>query len=394
MEKSFVSSTTQKWSSIDYSRALSNAICQNAQERLLSKVGDKFKFNGFWRNGDKQNVCAWIDKATWHDAKTGEGGGCKEFAKVAFGMDLKDFMDRYGHAGAYHTQPKNIVAKHSRDQKCEQSRFSVDYVNKTWTSLFKTSKRSQATKWLSQSRGIINPLDSIGSGYVDLTNDDLIHFNESHQAFVKERITKGQVIAVPLRSVNDDRVHNLFLRIFSPIDKSEKSRLLPHCGGWGNLNDGLKGFGFPHLINDFPHLILCEGMADYFAAEYLLDTCEKHLPIGAANADALVKWAQYLVDKQYRGTVHFVYQLDSNENGRVTSNEIGPQKALKAAQILLNAQIEAKPFNWVAFLSKTTTNFTNISDLADSLENELHKNECGHDHLKLMFQCCLNGKMP
>ena len=72
-----------------------NSITSHANDRALTQDGNELKFNGFWRNGDKQNVCAWLDRATWHDAKTGEGGGCKEFAKIAFGMNLSDFMERF-----------------------------------------------------------------------------------------------------------------------------------------------------------------------------------------------------------------------------------------------------------------------------------------------------------
>jgi len=79
----------------DYSNAMKNAIENNSNHRLLKTVDDKILFNGFWRNGDKQNICFWPSTATWHDAKTGEGGGCKDFAKIAFGLSLPEFMERF-----------------------------------------------------------------------------------------------------------------------------------------------------------------------------------------------------------------------------------------------------------------------------------------------------------
>ena len=84
-----------KWDITDLSQAMANAIFQEANKRFLRQTGDMVRFNGFWREGDKQNVCAWLNKATWHDAKTGEGGGCKEFARVAFNMSLPEFMQHY-----------------------------------------------------------------------------------------------------------------------------------------------------------------------------------------------------------------------------------------------------------------------------------------------------------
>lgn len=396
-----MNNTKEKWLAADYSLAIENAICQNANNRLLSKTGNKLKFNGFWRNGDKQNVCAWIDKATWHDAKTGEGGGCKEFAQIAFGLSLKDFMDRYGpqrhHSKMGETLDLSKVFANDVNYHIEEhqtSKVSPEYINSIWNQLQKreSTKTDNASQWLSETRGIPNPRSCIGSGYINLTKSDVTIFDKGHQDFIKQRIDKGQNIAVPLRDVFSDKVQNLFLRIFSDVDKSEKSRLLPNCGGWGNLKDGLRAFGYPHLIHDFPNLILCEGMADYFAAEYLLDCSEKHLPLGAANADALIKWAEWLGEKHYNGFVHVIYQLDSDDDGKLSTTEIGPSKALKAAQILLKASVKAKPFNWFEFLTHTTKNSNDINDLADSLENEYRRNECGFEHLQLMFQLCLQEK--
>ena len=356
-----MSSTSQKWDSTDYSKALSNAICQNADSRFLSRDREKIKFNGFWRNGDKQNVCAWIDKATWHDAKTGEGGGCKEFAKTAFGISLKEFMNRYGPT-QYHPEmgeTVNIAEAFAGTYSTHKKEISSEYVNIIWDRLQKHEplKTDYASKWLSETRGIPNPRSYIGSSYINLINDDAILFDKEHQEFIINRMDKGQIIAVPLRNAYGNNVENIFLRIFSTVDKTEKSRLLPNCGGWGDLKDGLRAFGYPHLINEFPNLVLCEGMADYFAAEYLLDRSEKHLPLGAANADALVKWAQWLAEINYRGCIHFIYQLDSDDEGKLSSTEIGPKKAITAAQTLFNAGIKAKPFDWFTYLKHTTRKF-------------------------------------
>jgi hypothetical protein len=63
------------------------------------------------------------------------------------------------------------------------------------------------------------------------------------------------------------------------------------------------------------------GMADYFAAECLLDCDEKILPIGASNAEGIVKWAQYLIETRYRGLALILHQLDKDDNGELSTKK-------------------------------------------------------------------------
>ena len=84
------------WQRQDFAEAMSNAAKSYSSPKLMRLENEKLHFNGFWRNGDKQNVCIWLNRASWHDAKTGEGGGCKEFVKTAFNMDLPEFMSVSG----------------------------------------------------------------------------------------------------------------------------------------------------------------------------------------------------------------------------------------------------------------------------------------------------------
>lgn len=87
----------------------------------------------------------------------------------------------------------------------------------------------------------------------------------------------------------------------SNISKDKKSRLLPSSGGFGEENDNLLAFGFPHLIKDFPILILCEVMADYFAVKCLLGQSSRYLSLGIPSASALPKWASFLLQIKYQG---------------------------------------------------------------------------------------------
>ena len=189
-----------------------------------------------------------------------------------------------------------------------------------------------------------------------------------------------------MRSTNSETVENLFFRAISFLDKQDKSRLLTGAGGFGNLSTGLRGFGYPHLANDFPIVALCEGMGDYFAAEYLLQANEKCLPIGASNADALLKWAHWFEHIHYKGTVIIIYQLDNNREGLPSTTEIGQKKAIEALKVLRNSGINSYPFRWTAYLTNTTTHPQEIKDLADSIQQEAIKRECGEGHLSEIFQ--------
>lgn len=277
-----------KWNVMDLSHAMANAIFQRANGRFLRQRDDIVRFNGFWRNGDKQNVCAWLDKATWHDAKTGDGGGCKEFAKVAFNMSLSEFMQQYGQKIAQENQ------KHFKTTLSANA-LAVGYVDSIWKQLCTRDqhRHDHVGQWLEQKRGLTQPRSFIGSGFTNLYDEDVNLFASEHHGLIRQRLSLGPNLVAPLRGVHSDTVLNLLFRAIAPIAKDQKSRLLTGAGGFGD-SENPRGFGFPHLIKDFPNLVLCEGMADYFAAELLLDANKEYLPIGAPHADGIVNWLRGL----------------------------------------------------------------------------------------------------
>lgn len=371
------------WTLDNFSKAMEIAVGQHCDARFLRASKEKILFNGFWRDGDKQNVCLWLDKATWHDAKTGEGGGCKEFAKIAFNMSLREFMERFGREEI--KVLRNLTQK-SPANSCEKP------VQEIWAYLnVKDSNRAdRAGEWLSENRGFPFPRRHIGSGFANLYEGDEHLFGDQHQQFLKYRLSLGPQIIVPIRSTNSENVKNLFIRAISEVPKEEKSRLLANYGGWREPSGSPRAFGFPHLIPEFPNIVLCEGMSDYFAAECLLEENDCFLPIGAPNADALVKWSKELVDMKYKGTVHIIYHIDTHKDGTLSSKEIGPAKAIKAAQILLSAGITFKIFSWPFYLKHITNHAYLVHDLADSLRQRFLRQECNFDHLKEIFRLSLN----
>jgi hypothetical protein len=334
-----------KWTAAEFAMAMENAIVSNANNRLLKIAGTKIMFNGFWRDGDKQNVCAWLDSATWHDAKTGEGGGCKDFAKVAFNMELKDFMNLY--SSTQMSIPISI--KEAFDGPPKPNNLHLDAL---WKSLIDRDEHriDHANEWLEKKRGFKNPRSNIGSGFANLYEADFDLFNFSHYGFLKHRLSLGSQLIAPIRGASSDRVLNLFFRSINNDSKENKSRLLQNCGGWG-ANDGeRRAFGFPHLMREFPRIVLCEGMADYFAVECLLGPTSNYLAIGVPSASALPKWAQLLSETKFLGHITLLYQLDTNLHGKISSQAVGQARASEALRILLHHKQRASLFDWGSFL--------------------------------------------
>ena len=345
-------------------------------------------FNGFWRNGNHQNVCAWLDKATWHDIKTGDGGSCKDFAKTAYNMSLPEFMKSFG-------QPSDCldIAQIFRQapQKQPDTPIITKPPNEIWEQLIKRDQGREdlAAQWLINERGLKSPRRWIGSGFANLLSDDLDLFEPMHHNLIKERLATGPQLIAPIRSVHSDEVKNLLFRTIAKVDKKDKSRLLTGAGGWSDPDGTPRAFGFPHLIEEFPNIVIFEGMADYFAGELLLASNEKWLPLGGCNADDLKKWALWLSKRKYSGRVNIVYQLDQNEEGEPTAEETGPMMAVKAMQIFQDNGINAEFFNWQFYLENTTNHPENITDLADSILQDARLQECAPDHLSYCFELTL-----
>jgi len=355
------------WTNADLASAMCRAAESCANPRYLRLSGHKLLFNGFWRSGDKQNICIWLNSATWHDAKTGDGGGCKEFAQIAFGLSLPEFMNRFGQVflstRPYLKPTKSKVSNpESSDGTCTDS---------IWQSLLKRDQNrlsDPASDWLCKVRGFKSPRAALGQAYANLTKEDFTLFGSKHRPFLNQRLSFGPQLIAPIRGVNSDEVKNLFLRTISPVSKQDKSRLLTGLGGWTNEDGSPRAFGFPSQIHEFPNLLICEGLADYFAAEYLLREDEKFLPLGAPNAAFLTRWAEWLKTSNYRGKVVWIYQLDVDENGQICSTQPGQLNATKASKILRTAGISSELFNWGLYLRKISGLNKIPHDLADLFE--------------------------
>ena len=222
-----------KWVLRDLSQAMANAVFKHAHPRFIRENGDCLKFNGFWRNGDKQNVCLWRNNATWHDAKTGEGGGCKDFAKTAFHMTLPDFMRQFGNNTSAHMMGETIDIRKIFSEI--NSTLPNKPINLIWSQINNTAPNNLAITWLEGERGFKNVSEYVGSGFRCLQDKDIRYFESIHHDFLKHRISAGSQLMVPLRSTLWDEVKNILSRTISHCDKDAKARLLPNVGGCMNL---------------------------------------------------------------------------------------------------------------------------------------------------------------
>jgi hypothetical protein len=369
------------WTARDFASAMLTALESHSSKKFVKYEQERVLFNGFWRGGDSQNVCLWLDKATWHDAKTGEGGDCKEFAKIAFNMSLPEFMERFGR------ESKRLGEVIYLKEAFDGPKKLTKAVDSIWLDLQKNDRNRPdlAAAWLSDKRGFNSPRQLIGSGFANLALEDLDLFEPQHQQLIKQRLAISPQIIAPLRGVKSEEVQNLFFRSIGNCPKEEKSRLLSGAGGWSEQDGSPRAFGFPHLIHDFPNLVLCEGMADYFAAECLLGDEHIYLPIGATSASALPKWADWLIHAKYPGRVIIINQWDENRLGQISNEAVGPSKAVQALALLKKAGLKANLFNWCLYLENTSTHPSEIKDLADSLKAEASYQECGPHHLNYCF---------
>ena len=358
----------EKWTLDHFNHAMRSAIEKNANKRFLRTRGDKILFNGFWRQGNKQNVCAWINKATWSDMKTGEGGGVKEFASVAFNQSLPEFMASYGPADSQIVTP--IEFKAEEIVECDLDRIFKNL----------TAKRKEiqdcATLWLETVRGIDNPREKIYSGFENIAPSDAIFFPLGLKSFIASRTVNGHHLVAPLRSPKSEKIENFFFRKLNFkeqfVDPAEKSRLLPGVGGLSTDDNLPLGFGLPHLAPDAGMVVLCEGFVDTLCMEAMLEEYLHITVIGSPSAKFLPKWSQWLADNS-KATLCVVCHLDEETN---RGRGIGQTSALKALQVYRNSGKEAHLFSWINCCLQLrrlgmTTAFSNIRDVGDSCYNRL-----------------------
>ena len=356
----------EKWTLDHFNYALRAAIEKHANKKFLRTYSNKILFNGFWRQGNKQNVCAWLNKATWSDAKTGESGGIKEFASVAFGLSLPEFMNEYGPTCSQSTKPVEI--KKEKPVICD-----LDSIFKT-LGKNRVAKEDHAALWLEEARGIELPREKIYSGFENITPKEAHLFSQAHKGFISHRTKTGKHLVAPLRSPQSDKIENLFFRKIGFLGENfgaeEKSRLLPNVGGLSKKDGTPLGFGLPHLVEEADIVVLCEGFADTLCLEAMLEDHLNITVIGSPSAKFLPKWSQWLANN-CNATLFVVYHLDHSKDD---SLGVGQENAIAAANIYRNAKKRAHLFPWPKFLlqlkrlgmENAITNFRDVGDICQN----------------------------
>lgn len=346
-----------KWALENYRSAILNAVRTNAKHHRIA--GNKILFNGFWRNGSKENVCAWTDTATWHDLKTGEGGGVKKFAEIAFGCSLQEFMERFSEL---HFPARPLVSQQFQSKKNEAQVI----LNEAWQGVA-SGGSNRARKWLDIERGI-----SISSERADFFIADLQPLShrlypDAISSFV-EKFENRPGLVSPIINFETGDVVNCIIRLVEEAG-SNKARFLPNQPVI-RTDKAPVGFGEPHLHKKATNIILCEGLTDTIAATALAQNREKTIVIGATSANALPFIGQWL-SANSDAHINLIFHLDILPGSGLSSRAIGQSKAVEALKFFSKSPHRAVLFDWPSFLDELSVlakqnAYLEVFDLADA----------------------------
>lgn len=305
---------------LDLAYAMQRAVEQHAAPRTLSRVGPRMYFNGWWREGKNPNCLVNVGNATWHDFKTGEGGGCKHFAQTAFGLGLRDFLDRFGRLDP--SQPRIPPPPEPPPR---------DGIPAFWDQL--KARAAASAAWVRR-RGV--PPDEVVSGFADLSAGAFRHepYMEGWvQRFVR---ANGQAIVVPMRSMATGAVENLHFRSLIP---GRERRFMPR--GRLTWQDDVRLYGMADKALDAGLTVVTEGAFDTMALEAMLRPLSEVCVVGVAGTGLYTALARALFRKR-RGSVMFVPQVD----------DAGLLATAKAAALLEEGQVPYRMFDWDRLLER------------------------------------------
>lgn len=302
-----------------------------------------------------------IRRGTWHDAKTGEGGGVKEFAKIAFDLDLPHFMERFGSIITDAGVPKTGVPAGMTNSVSH----TTGDLNAVWKKL--QPYKQHADLWLRQQRGI--KAGSLTQQlFADICAKQAQLFPKPISSFLIRVLRDKTALISPLINPATEQVVNFLLR-FTDNNSHNKAVFLP---GLPIVGEEVPfGFGSPQLFTDFPEIILCEGLTDTLTANYLTEDNEKVLVIGAPSARQLPLWGKWLAHN-CSAKVTIVYHLDKAGED-ISIQGIGQKNALKALSYFADTPARASLFPWSRFLGLLEGQgvmgaFTSIYDLTDACQ--------------------------
>lgn len=391
------SSASPKWEAHHYGAALMAAI-ESRADTLVPAASEMIRFNAWWREGDGPTVSAWPHKGTWHDHKTQEGGGVKEFARTAFKMSFTAFMDKFGGVSVLPLRRAHLeVAK---------PLIRPGIIDACWSTL--VASRSEwfdhAAFWLEHIRGIPAPRELIYSGFETITVESTTVkpytkatprpvFPPGQQRFLREHLSRGEFMAAPIRSAKTGLVNNILLRRLDPEGKADKVRLLPGCGGWSDEDGTPRGYGMLHQARDASTVVLCEGLVDTLSAEALLQGQPAVSVVGSPSAKTLPRLGQWLSQNSAAG-IAVLFHLDSDlQSGKISATGIGQQTAAQTVKLCRELGRTARLFPWPQFLMSLramglVSAVNDVRDLGDALALA-HKNGVPFEQMQSAFKRAL-----
>lgn len=288
-------------------------LCAASRADSFREVDDGAVFNAYWRNDAKTTVKIFASTAAWHDTKTGESGGARDFARLN-GMTMAAMSAMFPAHGSSRAPTATTPAAAPKVADLPPlppipqmpSRPAASQMPTTTTpppsslpppippmpplpgrhlvarmteaqGVWEETKADAAAKEKARAyianerglRGFVSKIDACYAGY-DSTARDIAG------------LASGRAVAVPLMDTNGD-VKNVAFRFLNP-------RGGPKCMtlaglGVGNANAPL-GFGRMHdAARGAPRVLVVEGLMDTLVAEALVG--DRICVVGAPSAGAL-----------------------------------------------------------------------------------------------------------
>lgn len=290
-----------EWSDADFALAMERAVLAHAD--VTKRNAGRVRFNAWWRGGDAANVSLNLTSGVWRDFVTGEKGGARQFALVAFGLPLVEFMRAFGSDLGSAGDPLSVKRREATREQVDTSRKDVLPI---WAAL-SSGDVAPASAWLRTRRGFPGNVESVvDSGYGCLIEPpDNLPWDIRRWA---EKIVSefGPFIVVPLRCTKTGNVESLHFRPMSAT--KDGRRFLPNTRTV-TPDRFVRVYGLPRGGLVAKRLFICEGAVDTMLVESFVSGRPSISVVGSPSASVtptLVEWLRAKV----RGDVVLVPQQD------------------------------------------------------------------------------------
>jgi hypothetical protein len=302
------------------------AACAAELADHCREVDDGVVCNAFWRGDPKVTVKIFTTTGAWSDAKTGESGGARDFARLN-GMTLRQLLRAFPAQGRVDRSPTPQVPltrllpplpplPDIPGQLATQTPAAPTFnAQAVWdAAVSDTASKERARSYLANDRGLGSFVAAINDGYAGLNAAPCV---------VGERLAtllgEGVAVAVPLRDVYG-QIANVAFRLTHPRDGQPKCVTLP--GSSIGVPGRPVGFGNMRAAGNARILLIAEGLMDTLVAQALVGP--DVIVIGAHSASQLgSQWANAMPRALSPGTqIHLLPHMDGNGVGMKAMSEL------------------------------------------------------------------------